>query len=54
MHYNICAGYMLIFYRGFFFFVFFQTFFCLYLAAVSYFNKLTAKNVAELVTQEDV
>lgn len=52
MHYNICADYMLIFYR--FFFVFFQTFFVSTMAAVTYFNKLTAKNVAELVTQEDV
>lgn len=53
MHYNICADYMLIFYRGFFY-VFFQMFFVSTLAAVSYFNKLTAKNVAELVAQEDV
>lgn len=52
MHYNICADYMLIFYRGFF--RLFSNVFVSTLAAVSYFNKLTAKNVAELVTQEDV
>lgn len=60
MHYSICAVYMPIFYRAFFLFCFFLfllfffffSFFVSTLAAVSYFNKLTAKTVAERVTQE--